>query len=66
MVHWLLYVSMLLCLAFVLLEMVARTNALVGFAKAAAVIFQGAWLIQLARIEFEGEAGWLGMRGRLG
>ena len=40
---------------------------LVGLGKALAVIFQGAWLIQVAAVEFEGELGlegvWFGSGG---
>lgn len=55
--HWLLFVAMALCTVMVFLEMTVRRSVLVGMGKAAALIFQGAWLIQIAAVEFEGEAG---------
>jgi hypothetical protein len=59
-VHWLLFVAMLLSTATVFLELALPRNVLAGVAKAAAVLLQGAWLVQIASIEFEGElGGWL-------
>lgn len=55
MVHWLLFVSMALCAGLVFLEMALRHSAVAGLAKALAVVLQGAWLVQIAAAEFEGE-----------
>jgi hypothetical protein len=55
MVHWLLFLCMALCAALVFLEMALRRSMLAGLAKALALVFQGAWLCQIAAIEFEGE-----------
>ena len=53
MVHWLLCVSMLLCLLFVVLEIHAPHNPLPALGRGAAAILQGAWLVQIAKIEYE-------------
>ena len=53
MVHWLLCVSMIICFAFVLLELHAPRNPLPALGRGAAALFQGAWLCQIAKIEFE-------------
>ena len=53
-VHWLLCVSMLLCVALLALELALPHRPLLGVARAAATILQGAWLVQVARIQFGG------------
>lgn len=58
MAHWLLWVSMVLILAALVAEMVAPRQPAVGLGKAAAFVFQGAWLIQLGRMEFEDHPQW--------
>ncbi|KAI3426436.1 hypothetical protein D9Q98_008804 [Chlorella vulgaris] len=57
-VHWLLFVAMLLSTATVFLELALPRNVLAGVAKATAVLLQGAWLVQIASIEFEGRPQW--------
>lgn len=56
--HWLLYVAMLLCLIFIIAEIAAPSKPILGFGKALAFIFHGAWLIQLGRMEFERHPQW--------
>lgn len=58
MVHWLLFVSMVLCMLFVLLEMHTPRNPLPALGRAASTILQGAWLVQIAKIEFEDRVLW--------
>lgn len=53
--HWLLAVAMLLSTAGVFGEMLSRRSVLVGMGKSLAVVLQGAWLVKVASIEFEGE-----------
>jgi hypothetical protein len=57
-VHWLLFLAMLLCTITVFLDMALRRSALVGLAKALALILQGAWLVQIAVVQFEGRPQW--------
>lgn len=65
MVHWLLAVAMFLGAAGVFGEMLARRSAVVGMGKSLALLLQGAWLVKVAAIEFEGEpsqgGGWGGV-----
>ena len=58
MVHWLLFVSMLLCFIFVVLELHAPKNPLPALGRGAAAIFQGAWLCVIGAIEFENLPQW--------
>ena len=69
MVHWLLFVAM--CAAALLLFAdlaLRRRSALAGAGRAAALLLQGAWLIQIAVIQYEGgragrcRGGWVGGR----
>jgi Family of unknown function (DUF716) len=53
MVHWLLFLSMLLCFIFIILELHAPKNPLPALGRGAAAIFQGAWLCVIGKIEFE-------------
>jgi hypothetical protein len=53
MVHWLLFLSMLLCFLFILLELNAPKNPLPALGRGAAAIFQGAWLCVIGKIEFD-------------
>ncbi|KAL4448193.1 hypothetical protein ABPG75_005412 [Micractinium tetrahymenae] len=57
-VHWLLAVAMLLSTAGVFGEMLARRSPLVGAGKSLALVLQGAWLVKVAAIEFEGRTQW--------
>ena len=57
-VHWLLFVSMVLTLVCILLELHAPRHPLPAFAKAAAAILQGAWLVQIAEVEYDGKPQW--------
>ncbi|KAL4520062.1 hypothetical protein Ndes2526B_g01391 [Nannochloris sp. 'desiccata'] len=58
MVHWLLFLSMSLCFLFILLELNAPKNPLPALGRGAAVIFQGAWLCVIGKIEFENLPQW--------
>ncbi|GAB4817260.1 hypothetical protein N2152v2_004306 [Parachlorella kessleri] len=58
MVHWLLYVTMVLCVAFILLEMRYSRSVLIGAGKAASLVFQGAWLVETAKIMMEDQPQW--------
>lgn len=63
MVHWLLFVAMALCAALLFVDLaLRRASVLAALGRALAVIFQGAWLIQIAFIEFRGaplgQEGW--------
>ena len=58
MVHWLLFLAMLLCTATVFLDLALRRSALAGLAKALALILQGAWLVQIAVVQFEDRPQW--------
>jgi hypothetical protein len=53
MVHWLLFLAMLLCFLFVILELHAPKNPLPALGRGAAAIFLGAWLCVIGKIEFE-------------
>ena len=56
MIHWLLYVAMALCTLCIFVDLaLRRRSVLAGLARGAAVVLQGAWLVQIAAIEFEGE-----------
>jgi hypothetical protein len=58
MVHWLLFVSMVLGMLFILLEMHTPRNPLPAFGRALATVLQGAWLVQIAKVEFENRIQW--------
>jgi hypothetical protein len=58
MVHWLIFVAMLLSLLSILGELHAQGSPLAGLAKSAALLLQGAWLVQVGRIEFEQHPEW--------
>ncbi|PRW44954.1 Transmembrane 45B isoform B [Chlorella sorokiniana] len=59
MVHWLLFVNMALVAIMLFVDLAVRQrNVLVGMGKSLAVIFQGAWLIQIAAVEFEHHPQW--------
>lgn len=68
--HWLLSVAMMLSAVGVFGEMLARRSVVVGMGKSLSVVLQGAWLVKIASIEFEGELGggvrWVRLGGRVG
>lgn len=56
--HWLLYVAQALVALLLFADLAARRRSvLAGLGRALAVVFQGAWLIQIAFVEFGGEEG---------
>ena len=58
MVHWLLFITMCMCFIAVLLELHAPRSPLAALTRGATALFQGAWMVQIAKIEFEHRPEW--------
>jgi hypothetical protein len=57
-VHWLLFVAMTIAFLMIVLEMHAPANPLIALGRGAGALLQGAWLVQIGKIEFEDWPQW--------